>query len=135
MVSLKEKTVAKVATMAFLVEFTCQRLGTILLTDTNSVTSISSPLMTRQEWKSLFRWTYMLTKLKVRLIWSSRPSATKVIFFLNRYISFVTAAMAIIGVCIHLVSNNVVSDTNIAIVTDSDYGVRDRRDLPYRTLP
>ena len=135
MVSLKEKTVAKVATMAFLVEFTCPRLETILLTDTNSVTSISSPLMTRQGWKSLFRWTYMLTKLKVRLIWSSRPSATKVIFFLNRYISFVTAAMAIIGVYILLDSNNVVSDTNIAIVTDSDYGVRDRRDLPYRTLP
>ena len=77
----------------------------------------------------------MLTKLKVRLIWSSRPSATKVIFFLNRYISFVTAAMAIIGVYILFDSNNVVSDTNIAIVTDSDYGVRDHCDLPYHTLP
>ena len=130
-ISPKQKTIIEVATMAFLVESPWKRYW-IYISDRHFGTVL---WVRHHSWwrgkggqNSLIGLS--LTKLKVRLIWPSRLSTTKVIFFLNRYLSFVTTIVGIIGMYTRWHhSDNVIYYIMIAIVTNSDYGVRDCHDM------
>ena len=89
--------------------------------------------MTKYAMPKLLSPPLIYSKIKVRLIWPSKLSGTKVLFLLNRYFSLVTALLNLFGMLISITLYTPTSP-HYMIVFDAnvDYAVRSSIDLRHK---